>query len=296
MMAAAYLAQKLDAKPIGDLNPAGNFDIQHVHVKNGLIASPRLPRGLFYRWVNPDGRDLILFLSEAQPNSAGYGVAQQILDRATSLNVERVVTFASLASQMHPSDESQVLVAASDANTLTELTALGAEQLQEGQIGGMNGLLLGAAASRGMSGACLMGSIPFFAAGLPNPRAARAVLEKFGTLSGIEIDLADLDAHVERMEDTMLELLERLKQSPEEGDERSSPEPSGEGVAGVPEEGGVTRGKEGLAFADRERVEGLFEEARRDKSKAMHLKAELDRLGVFALYENRFLDLFKRAE
>lgn len=43
------------------------------------------------------------------------------------------------------------------------------------------------------------------------------------------------------------------------------------------------------------RVEALFERARKDKSQALALKAELDRLGLFKRYEDRFLDLFKQA-
>jgi hypothetical protein len=40
----------------------------------------------------------------------------------------------------------------------------------------------------------------------------------------------------------------------------------------------------------------LFERAVKDRSKAFELKQELDRLGVFKDYEDRFLDLFKKAE
>ena len=37
-----------------------------------------------------------------------------------------------------------------------------------------------------------------------------------------------------------------------------------------------------------------FEQARQDKSKAFELKQQLDRLDLFADYEDRFLDLFKK--
>jgi hypothetical protein len=40
----------------------------------------------------------------------------------------------------------------------------------------------------------------------------------------------------------------------------------------------------------------MFEQARQDRSKAMELKRELDRHGVFKQYEDRFLDLFKKGE
>lgn len=40
----------------------------------------------------------------------------------------------------------------------------------------------------------------------------------------------------------------------------------------------------------------MFQEAREDRAKAVRLKEELDRLGVYPAYEDRFLDLFRRAE
>jgi hypothetical protein len=49
-----------------------------------------------------------------------------------------------------------------------------------------------------------------------------------------------------------------------------------------------------ISPADERRIERLFEAARQDRSKAYELKGELDRLGVFDLYEDRFLDLFKK--
>ena len=44
------------------------------------------------------------------------------------------------------------------------------------------------------------------------------------------------------------------------------------------------------------RIESLFRQAERDRSKAVELKAELDRQELFRRYEDRFLDLFRGAE
>jgi hypothetical protein len=45
--------------------------------------------------------------------------------------------------------------------------------------------------------------------------------------------------------------------------------------------------------SESQHVQQLFEEARRDRSRAYELKQELDRMGVFSEFEDRFLDLFK---
>jgi hypothetical protein len=50
----------------------------------------------------------------------------------------------------------------------------------------------------------------------------------------------------------------------------------------------------GLSPEDRQLIDRLFEQAGTDRSKAYELKRELDRLGVFPEFENRFLDLFQR--
>jgi hypothetical protein len=44
----------------------------------------------------------------------------------------------------------------------------------------------------------------------------------------------------------------------------------------------------------RERIEQLFAMAAGDRAKALELKAELDRHGLFRVYEDRFLDLFRQ--
>ena len=50
-----------------------------------------------------------------------------------------------------------------------------------------------------------------------------------------------------------------------------------------------------ISREDERCIEELFDQARQDRSKAYELKRELDRLDVFKDYEDRFLDLFKKA-
>jgi hypothetical protein len=162
----------------------------------------------------------------------------------------------------------------------------------------MNGVLLGAAAERGLPGICLLGEIPYFAAGLANPKAARAVLGAFTKLTGISIDTAELAQHDESLERMMMELLDKLKRQAEQnGGEGMPPLPEEpDSYEDEPEEPEAMKPKTPvLDAATRERIERLFEEARRDKARGVVLKGELDKLGVFREYENRFLDLYKPA-
>jgi proteasome assembly chaperone (PAC2) family protein len=298
-IAAGYLVESLEMKPVAELSPRGHFDIQTVKVHSGVVRRPRLPRSLFYRWENPraNGRDLLVFLGEAQPSVGAYQFTHELLDKAQKFDVERVVTFASLASQLHPAADPRVAAVATDKGTLAELEKLEIRPLQDGEIGGLNGVLLGAAAEHGLTGICLLGEIPFFAAGVPNPKGALVALRAFSALSGVKLDTADLERHAKDVEEALLDLMERMK---EEARQQAQTE-MGESEEFTQEESEEPQTEKtpepspALDFATRQRIEQMFEEARKDRSRGMRLKEELDRLGVFRLYENRFLDLFRKA-
>jgi hypothetical protein len=163
-------------------------------------------------------------------------------------------------------------------------------------------VLLAAAAERGLSGACLLGELPFFAAGVPNPGASKAVLEVFVAMAGVSLDFTEIADQAASVKRGLLELLGKMKQAAqqqgepgEEGDFDVQPdaaEPADADDAGAP----MDEAPRELDAATRQRIESLFEEASRDRERAFQLKEELDRLGVFERYEDRFLDLFKKGE
>jgi predicted ATP-grasp superfamily ATP-dependent carboligase len=225
----------------------------------------------------------VIFLGEAQPPIGKYLFCRKLVEYARELGVERVFTFAAMATQMHPDHPSRIFGAATDAATLEELKRLELEVLEDGQIGGLNGVLLGVAAESGLHGACLLGEMPHVFSQLPFPKASLAILEVFTTMSGIAVDFTELAEQSRVMEHQLEELFARVQKSlgeQESGeDEVSAVEPAEE---------------ERLRPAEKQRIAQLFEQAAKDRTKAFELKQELDRLGVFKEYEDRFLDLFKK--
>lgn len=290
VIAAGYLAQRMGMKPVSELPAKGRFDIQAVEVRQGMVLPPRLPRSLIFK---PEQGGPAVFVGEAQPSLGSYVFAQELVDRAKELGIDRIVTFASMASQLHPTEHPRVHGAATTPEMLDELRRIEVHPLEQGQIGGLNGVVLGAAAERGIPAMCLMGEIPFFAAGVPNPKAAGAVLESFSHLAGIAVDLEPLSAEIERMDGVLMQMMERLQNKGGDETDESGIELPGETESGEhadePAEPHIDR-------PTRQRIESLFEEAIADRTKAVALKQELDRLGVFGAYENRFLDLFRRAD
>ncbi len=280
--AGVYLLAKLNMGMIAELEAGDLFDVDSVEVKEGLVQPARRPRNRFFLRSNPDGKhDLVVFVGEAQPPLGKYAFCRQIVSYAKQIGVERVFTFAAMATGMHPAQRARVFAAAADRDSLEELKRLELEILEDGNIGGLNGVLLGAAAEGGLRGSCLLGEMPHVFTQLPFPKASLAILEVFATMTGLSLDLTELAAHARTVEQQLGDLLARVQRNLGQGQE---PE----------EETYGAESSEEPPSPERQRIEALFDQAAKDRSKAFELKQELDRLGVFKEYEDRFLDLFQK--
>lgn len=283
--AGVYLLSKLQMHLLAEFELANLHDVEHVEVRGGLIQPGRKPRSRLFLWRDPQERhDLLVFIGEAQPPLGKYNFCRQLLNHARQVGVERILTFAAMATQMRPEQPSRVFGAATDPASLEELKRLELEILVNGHISGLNGVLLGVAAEEGLRGVCLLGEMPHVFAQLPFPKASLAILEVFSTMLGTTIDLSELSEQVQASTEQLQELFHRVEEaygmqfSDEEEASQLTPPPQ----------------EEQLSAADRQRIERLFRQAAEDRSKAFELKRELDRLGVFKQFEDRFLDLFRK--
>jgi proteasome assembly chaperone (PAC2) family protein len=287
--AGIYLLAKLDMRVIAEVEAPDVFDVEQVEVKEGIVQKPRHPRNRLFEWTDPNKKHgMVIFLGEAQPPIGKYAFCRQLLAYARDLGVERIFTFAAMATEMHPEHPSRVFGAATERDGLEELKRLELKILEDGNIGGLNGVLLAAAAESELRGVCLLGEMPHIFAQLPFPKASLAILEVFTTMADLDLDLTELSAQARMMEQQLGEILARVEKQlrrPKDADEE----------AYEPEEADTAK-EERVNSAGRERIEQLFQQAAKDRSKAFELKQELDRAGSFSEYEDRFLDLFKKPE
>lgn len=290
--AGVYLLSQLQMNELHELRCDELYDVDGVTVEQGLIQRPRHPRNRFFSWSDPKGeRDLIVFLGEAQPPLGKFSLCQRLLTFAVEHNVERVFAFAAMATQMHPEHRSRLFGAATDERGVTELRRLEVELLEEGQISGLNGILLGAAIESGIRGTCLLGEMPHIFHQLPFPKASLGILEGFTTLAGIELDLKPLERQAQQVDHELGSLLKKIEERLGKARPgQSESEDGAEFETAVPE----PEQEERVAPSDRRQIETLFDDAAQTRSKAFELKQLLDRLGVFKEYEDRFLDLFKK--
>ena len=302
--AATYLVEKLKAEEFAEIPAEGFFYLTGSVIKDGMLNVPQLPQSKFYYWKNPATRrggsannsggkaaahDLIIFLSNAQPDlSKAENYCERIIHIAKSFKTQMIIGFASMPQAIDHTQEPRVWFAATSSEIKSNLKKFDFNLLAEGQISGMNGLFLGIAKREGLKGFCLLGEIPLYTIQIENPKASSAVLNALGKILNLSFDLTHLTDQARSMEAEINKLLDYLKVGPQ--------------TAGPIGEEEIERIKKSLSQLTRvpasvkQRIEKLFEEAKKDIAKANELKTELDKWSAYKEYEDRFLDLFKKTK
>jgi len=288
--AATYLVDKLRAEEFAHILPEDFFYLTGSIIREGVLDLPELPAGKFYYWKNKTGKhDLMIFISNAQPDLAKADVyCKIIIYLAKMFNVKMIVSFAAMPQPIDHTHASNIWFTSTSQEINNEFKKYNFNLLSEGQISGMNGLFLSMAKKEGFAGFCLLGEIPLYSIQIENPKASYAVLDAFNRILNIQIDFANIIEQAQIMEAEINKLLDYLKLGPQ------GPAPIGE------EE--IEKIKKSLSqltklpVSVKERIEKLFEQTKRDISKANELKAELDKWSAYKEYEDRFLDLFKKTK
>lgn len=233
LLAANYLRQDLGAEVLGEIDPYYFFSPSQVIIKDRLIQVSEFPESKFYFCETKAARDLIFFVGTDQP-SRGYEMALLILDTVERFGVERIYTAAAFPTLIHHSQEPDVWGTATHRELVTEMEAYGVKVMDQGTIGGLNGLLLAAARERDLKGLCLLGEIPLYATQMINPKAARAVLTILTSMLNVEIDLAKLTLWAEDLAPQMDRLYkvlpDHVKEAIENATERT-PSPAAAPIA-----------------------------------------------------------------
>jgi uncharacterized protein len=277
LIATDYLRNKLGAAAFAEIDMSPFFIPDSIIVKDGIAQLPDIPKSQFYFVNNPD---VIIFESNAQIGGRdGIALIKNILDLARQFNVSHIYTAAALVQPMTYQAASQVLVACNRIEHCDSIIPHGLVPMPDGYIAGLNGLLLGIAASRGIDSACFLGTMPTYASNMLYPKASLEIIKVFQRLLKITLNLDEIETNVDEMNQQLGEIEDRIKQI-FPGDEDPDEEMSGIEEEKVP-------------HYIMEKIERLFEKTKADHSAAPELKKELDRWNLYELYENRFLDLFE---
>lgn len=283
------LSQGLHSESVSALNPDPHFELEDIQVKNGLVFQGNLPKLIFQRVRSSANQDLILFIPDTQTMEKPLDLARAVIRTAVStFGIQSVMTFAAISGVLEPEEEPVVRFGTTDFHTGEELAKAGIPPLRSERIVGLNGLILLAAQELGLKGTCLVSEIPVWGLHSPNPKATRSLLKTFCSLMSIRLNFDHLNGQILALEEKMAALRDAFV------NDASDPWDPLDGFPVELEGKEIESSKDhNLSKTELEELESFFSRAKFDRSQTPLLKAELDRLGVFKHYEDRFLDLFR---
>ena len=205
-IALRYMIKQLKAKKIAYLY-SPHFPYFVLVNKKGNV---RLLRGAFYYYKNPNGpNDLILFTGDSQSQTieGQYEIADRMLDFSEKYKVKTIATIGGY--RMEPKEKPKVFIAATSQEILDKALQAGATLSTSGSpIVGTAGLILGLAKFKKISAICLLGETRGY---LPDPLAAKSVLEVLKSTFNFDLDLAGLNEEIARAE-TMVTRLQQIEE------------------------------------------------------------------------------------
>ena len=274
--AVDYLRRKLGAVKFAEVQLDRYSALESVVVDNGLATFPKPPKNSFYYTKNPD---MIIFEGETQASGpGGASILGRVLDVAMDYRVKRIYTGAAFPAPISHNEPVEVYGAYNTPILKPMSAQYGIRSMENGHIAGLNGLLLGFAAKRGIEAVCLLATMPQYALTLPNPKGSLAIIDILGRMLGFKVDAGEMQDFIEEINEKMALIEDKVKdvfvvekhETPEYASSEKKMPPY---IA--------------------QKIERLFDEVRLDRSKADTLKRELDRWDLYSKYEDRFLDLFR---
>lgn len=198
-----YLIRELKAQKFAEMY-SPHFPYYVLVNRKGNV---RLLRANFYFWKNKEGANDLMLLtgdSQAQTIEGQYEVANGILDFAVRKGVKMIVTIGGYREE---SDGAPKVMAVSTTPKLLKkaLQANAFPSVAGNPIVGTAGLLLGLAKFKNIEAICLLGETRGY---LPDPRAAKSILEVSQKLLNFQIDMKGLEAQIEKSKEIVARMQE----------------------------------------------------------------------------------------
>src|SRR5436190_2548648 len=190
--AAEWLVQRSQAERFASVDSDSHVDYQsrrpRVELVNGVARSITWPTHDYYAGSFAE-RDLVV-LRAVEPNIRWREYCETVMSVAAATRCSMVVTFGALLGDVPHTRRVRVTGTATDPELVGSLGLVPSRY--EGPTG-IVGVLHDACRAAGMKSVSLWAPVPHYIASPPNPPATRALLERFGALTGLSFDLAGLE-------------------------------------------------------------------------------------------------------
>ena len=188
-----------------------------VSVKEDGTVDP--PKGELYYAAAKRGRGLFVLTADTQPTTSEgeYELSDVVVKFAKKCGVKQVYTLAAYITGSF-SKSPRVYGTGTSKEMVGLLADNGVTLMKDGGISGMNGLLIGVAALRGLEGACLLGETSGY---VVDAGASKAVLELLSKVLDLPIDTSKLEEKAEETKKVISQLQAMADQARE-----TTPQPS----------------------------------------------------------------------
>lgn len=276
LLAVDYIRESLDPVLFAEINTE-HFEIPEViMVKNGISKLPSPSKNIFYFSKK---YNLVIFESDSQLEGiGGIMIIEEILKFAQKVKAKMIFTSAAFPLLTEYKNPTEIYGVVNKESLSDFFKQYNIKKMEDGQISGLNGLLLGFAEKDGFDAVCLLFTIPLYAINLANPRASRKMIEQLSTILKLKINFTKLDKLIADTDKKMEIIESKIK--------AMFPPMQEEDLK-------INLSQNKIPDHIMAKIENLFKESEKDKNKTYILKKELDRWNLYKLYEDRFLDLFK---
>jgi proteasome assembly chaperone (PAC2) family protein len=191
-----HLIGSLKTRKLAEMDPEEFYSFTDTRPLVSILGAGQRtvhwPRGEFHGAILEHTNDLLLFVAP-EPNLKWHTFASVMLDGMQRFNVQSMVCIGSIFGAVPHRGEVRMTGWANDPS-LRE--ALNRQNVMFTNYEGPTGfvtILLAEAEARGIPSVAVYGFAPNYIQGVPNPRVSHALLQAFSAITGIPLELNDLD-------------------------------------------------------------------------------------------------------
>jgi proteasome assembly chaperone (PAC2) family protein len=196
--AVRFVQESLNAQKYGDIDPEDFYSFTDTRPLTSVVGPGQRalnwPRGEFYtlRLADDAEHDLVLFMAP-EPNLKWRTFCSLLLDTFQELKVKGIVSLGSVFGAVHHRADIPLSGWATESSLREKLSRMGATFTNYEGPTGIVTALLAEAQARNVPSAALVGFTSNYVQGVPNPRTSLALLRALCVLTGIRLELTDLE-------------------------------------------------------------------------------------------------------
>jgi uncharacterized protein len=196
-------------KPEVQLDQTINGDSPSTTTTTALLSTPDQQSTTSLNSITSgplSSKDLILLTGDSQPVVPGseYVLSEQILNLITKFKISNIYSLASYVTGTFVNNP-KIYGTATNQEMVKSFRSFNISTLDNGNITGMNGLILGLGKLRGIEGICLLGETSGY---VIDAKASKNLLEILNNVLGININMDEMN---KRSKDTEI-LIKNLEQ------------------------------------------------------------------------------------